>query len=103
MSENWQVGDLALCTYQGEWFALLDGEIWPYSGPVSGQVLTVRCVARGASGSTCLLFADFPDPDLPFEAAYVARLFRKMTPPAADKFDREIIAALAGQPEQVPA
>lgn len=105
MSENWQAGDLAMCTYQGAWYAISPWGIRREAeGPRTGQILTVRSVSRSYSGNLCLLFSDFPDPILPgIVHGYRAIYFRKVTPPEADEFDREIIAAMTDQPEQVPA
>ena len=105
MSGGWEPGDLAMCIFQGEWFAVRnDGAEWKSYGPRSGQILTVRAVARSNRGNLLLFFADYPDPAVPGPLnGYRAIYFRKITPPAADEFDREVIAALTGQPEQVPA
>ena len=50
--------------------------------------------------NTLLALADDPNGS---EWGYIASRFRKVTPEAADEFDRETIALLTGKPAQVPA
>lgn len=96
MSENWQVGDLALCIsipdYPGDY------ELWK---PMIGQFLSVVDISSCCDSGLLLNFAEDPDLDLDF--GFEEHHFRKVTPPEADEFDREVIASLTGQPEQVPA
>lgn len=103
MSENWQVGDMALCIHSGPWHARTHDDIITVRGPRAGAKLTVREVLTTWRGTAGLLFTDFPDPVIPRTAGYAGKCFRKLAPPEADEFDREVIAALTGQPEQVPA
>jgi hypothetical protein len=92
VSENWQPDDLALCIHDGSWWDA-KGKIIP--GPAFGMIRTVVDVTT-IHDDLVLKFEDW-------EAAFEACCFLKVTPPAADEFDREVIAQMIGQPEQVPA
>lgn len=93
MNENWQVGDLALCIEDGcskikKWL------------PRKGAIYTVSEVG---SFDDYIWLDLHEDMDINEHFAWDARIFRKITPPEADEFDREVIAAMTGKPEQVPA
>lgn len=94
MSAGWEVGDLALCVKVSGWQRLYgDGTRAPSSPPVKpGGVYTVAKVSEIYSYQA-LEFSDV-------EQAYAAHNFRKVTPPAADEFDRETIELMnrVGEP-----
>lgn len=82
-SNDWRVGDLALCTHQGPWFA--GGFIAHQGGPKSGGVYTVDVVthAEHPLGGTvaALGFPEWPDEN------WSSIPFVKVTPPALDEVD----------------
>lgn len=91
---DWQKGDLALCVKVGPWReASGDGEILPAIMPRSGRIYTVCRIECDIHG-VWLFFIGFED-------GYHHSRFRKVTPPKADEFDREVIEAMSG--EEVPA
>ena len=82
---DWQPGDLALC-----WQKV------PYDdGLIVGAIYTVSGVFDGGFG---LHLKELP---LEYGTCWISDRFRKVTPPEADEFDREVIALLTGKPEQV--
>lgn len=102
---DWQIGDLALCVKVGLWVFRYDSgkKVPGVFGPRAGQKLTVRKVTCGPDG-VALKFSDFPDYRQDDHwRGYSARRFIKVTPDAADAFDREVIAALTGAPQEVGA
>lgn len=84
---DWQVGDLALCVKVGAW-----SKFGP--APKAGEINVVDGLyCDPVDGSLHLGFAEYRD-------AFLASRFRKVTPPKADAFDREVIALMAGEPAQ---
>lgn len=94
---DWQKGDLALCVKVGPWLFKADkGGLEPSTGPNAGAVLTVSAVNFGPNGP-CLVFENFPEPKRG-SRGYRASRFRKVTPPKADEFDREVIDLMNRKP-----
>lgn len=94
--DNWQVGDLALCIKVGPW--TIDG-----CGPAPGSVSTVRDLDLfSPDGDLYLALEEWPDSRYTIERFRASR-FRKITPPEADKFDREVIDLMLGKPVPVEA
>lgn len=87
---DWQVGDLALC---------MRGVIPKNGDPViaPGSLHTVKSVTQGRTKRGLLLLG-VPTRN-PF--GYAAYRFIKVTPPAADAFDREVIEQMTGAPQEV--
>lgn len=100
----WEVGDLALCVKVGPWRRKYEF-FWSEkaTGPRAGQVLRVRSVHPFGASRLGLRFADFPDCHDPNWFGFNAARFRKVTPPAADEFDTEVIEAMRGAPVGEPA
>ena len=95
---NWQVGDLALCM-RGSTPCADCGRVFDQ---VAGRVYTVSRVYNNDYG-LALEFAELPAGDFPCDSfsvhsGYDAAHFRKITPPRADAFDREVIEAMRGEP-----
>lgn len=90
---GWQVGDLALCIKIGTWRTVTSmKEI--RNGPRPGSIHQVSAVAfpDDIGGSAALYFDEF------MPGRFNGRRFRKVTPPKADEFDREVIEHLTGAP-----
>ena len=101
MSGGWEVGDLALCVKVGPWRSLTSGAL--RTSPIrAGMVVTVCKVGIGVSGMTVLWFDGHCQSGKTREA-YCARRFRKIAPPKADEFDREVIDLMLGKPVPVEA
>lgn len=92
MTGDWQIGDLALCIKVGAWVHAGTGELARRQDgkamPQAGGVYVVRAVGIWQVHPT-LWLEDFPG-DRP-EDGFGAVRFRKITPPPADEFDREVI------------
>ena len=100
MSDNWQPGDLALCVMDGG--TTFAGELFD----VIEVIGTVWCAAEcgvDEGEATALVFANRRHPTNPFGAFVDIPRFRKVTPPKADEFDREIIEIMTGKPVRQPA
>lgn len=93
MSENWQAGDLALCTYS---FRVGFPQCVK---PRAGQVCTVTAVTQGRTHKG-LVLAECPTVN---RLGWRASAFRKIHPHKPDAEDRETIALLNGQPVGEPA
>ena len=89
---DWQKGDLALCVRAPR--------ISTPSLTRVGGVYTVLREARDGQGAPVLDLDGIPFVGSNFKGHIAAR-FRKVTPPKADEFDREIIDLMAGK--KVPA
>lgn len=87
--QNWQVGDLALCVYEGPWF---DQYRRCRVGPLPGSVHTVSRVWQPAEKLLISL------QDWPIEMGFWACAFTKIAPHAPDEEDAETIRLLNGQP-----
>jgi hypothetical protein len=101
MSVDWQPGDLALCIKAGGWECEESGT-FSLDGPQIGKAYLVVDVDFGAAfdepeAEDYLVFGEWPG------EAWLHRRFTKINPDEPDGFDRQIIAAMTGQPEQVPA
>lgn len=96
MADDWQIGDLALC--------VADRLPPPRDKPTKllrvGAVYTVRSV-RWSEGDQCVAIGLQEVRSRGPLGDFHAMVFRKVTPPAADEFDRETVRLLNG--EQVPA
>lgn len=94
---DWQKGDLALCVKEGSWS---DYKIALHVGQVH-EVINVlgrdQIELVGPEGQSCFLEFAAWSPTYTFGESY----FRKITPPKADEFDREVIDLMAGK--KVPA
>lgn len=100
---DWQVGDLALCVVEmdDDYFrGSLDGR------PIRGLTYTVSAVAPGVdiygNPGTALKFQEIGRA-APRWRGYNSQAFRKVTPPAADEFDRETIELMNRAPAKEPA
>lgn len=94
---DWQKGDLALCVKGG---VLPGGRA--AATPRAGQVITVENVTFGPiiqcpSGVTLLWSEDLPR-NGSGDRKWAASRFRKVTPPKADEFDREVIDLMNRKP-----
>lgn len=96
MSENWQVGDLALCVYDDEWSCVETG-LDESQVPRAGRTYLVTGIDTDLPGFLCLVLAGWPG------QAWWAECFSKATPPAVPEIEGEVIAEPVGEPEQVPA
>lgn len=100
MSE-WQKGDLALCVdARPSGFADERGLL------VLGAIERVADVRITLKGGTALYFDRFPTTSFTpagMPRGWKASRFRKVTPPKADEFDREVIEAMTGAPVGEPA
>jgi len=95
---GWEVGDLALCINNR-----LDRHD-PRAGLLSmGHVYLVAVVGvRDTDGAFALGFRELPvEGNTKRAYAFTARRFVKVTPPAADEFDREVIDLMAPMKEPV--
>jgi len=90
--DDWQVGDLALCIKLGPWRDVI--------GPKCGEVRAVRGVGRDPIG-VGLWLEGYPGKLR--SDGFSASRFRKITPPKADEFDREVIDLMIGKPVPVEA
>lgn len=94
MSENWQAGDIALCIEERGYDVPA-----PNLNPRKGRFYTVKHTTPNPVDPDILGLAFTVAPTVAFNSKY----FRKVTPPAADEFDRETIALMRGAPAKVPA
>lgn len=94
MSENWQSGDLALCVAKAGRGAVHTG--WDAS---VGGIYTVSFVAEFVDGGIALDLEE--DEAFHPQCGFCASRFRKVTPPAADADDQEIIEIMQGKPAKV--
>lgn len=95
---NWQAGDLALCVNVSDrHYANLTGA----AGRKLRKGAFYTVVGTGVSmvGNLTLHLAELSGHPMSDEAA--AWRFVKITPPAADAFDREVIDLTLGKPEPV--
>lgn len=92
MAHEWKVGDLALCIKIGEWTGAVSGRPWNAGSVRAGGIYTVSHIGPGFSCPVALKFIGEP------ARRYDARRFRKVTPPAADDFDRETIELMNRKP-----
>lgn len=98
--DDWKVGDLALCIYNGE---ITSNRGTKSKAPdlVVGRVYTVSEVLPDG-----LVVAELPRrwvhpvSRLPW-GGFATYRFRKVTPPEADEFDREVIDLMTKQPAEV--
>lgn len=98
MADDWQAGDLALCVSGGEY--VHTGHLYTVTG-----VIAALWVGGGDEVDTAIVLAEasnlenvsFRHPQGPFWHGW----FRKVTPPEADEFDREVIDLM--RPVKEPA
>lgn len=102
MADNWEVGDQALCiaTAPDDVFEIENSRpVAP--GPMVGLTYTVANVSRGfdvfGREGVALRFFEIRQSH-PKACGYNSELFRKVAPPEADEFDREVIEHLTGAP-----
>jgi hypothetical protein len=93
MSDDWQLGDLALCVESSDSSIIPVGSVNTVSGLVIGQ----RGVTKGCLG---LLFAERSLP--PQWRGFDARRHRKIRPHTPDAEDAETIRLLTGAPVKEP-
>lgn len=98
-SDNWQVGDLALCVRGG----YISGPIINKPFPDSGALYTVREVVVFDAPDDLWLVVDGAPDNVDGNGTnhgplWVAKRFTKVTPPEADEFDREVIEQMNSQP-----
>ena len=91
--QNWQVGDLALCVYDGPWGSSHHARRVDAECPKKGSVNAVRALALCPRGDLALQFVEYPS-----DVAFDARAFRKIAPHTPDEEDAETIRLLTGQP-----
>ena len=95
MSRGWRVGDLAESIPNVPGCPTCNGPVT--NADFAGPMLVIDISYLAWATETCGLHFIGVTPPL------CSCGFRKVKPPEADAFDREVIAALADQPEQVPA
>lgn len=104
MSAGWQAGDLAMrvrkgspCPFCGTPPSVAPGQI--------RLVSDVRVLLLSCGLSETLFFEGEPEVEVVGLCRHIGHdpaFYRKITPPQADAFDREVIAALTGQPVLEP-
>lgn len=87
---DWQKGDLALCVHTWEERCLIT-----LTAPDSGSINCVQSV-RSYPDGVYLELSKWPGHE--WRASY----FRKISPPKADEFDREVIEQMNGTPVGEP-
>lgn len=87
MSEDWRVGDLALCIRRGKWMSLRNPDS---DGPWPGSLHTVEGIYENPrrKGRTGLGFPEWP------EDAFEISFFRKIHPHSPDEQDADTIRLL---------
>ena len=98
--DNWQAGDLALCVKIGRW-RHVSGNFASGRGMRAGVIASVRKVGVSVGGFATLWLEGWPGES--FGDGFNASRFRKITPPKADEFDREVIDLMLGKPVPVEA
>jgi hypothetical protein len=98
---DWQPGDLALCIKSGGW-QMEEGGPMSMHGPGMGETYVVIDVDRAAAfdeleAEAYLVFEEW------LGEAWLATRFIKVSGCEADADDREVIALLTSEPNQVPA
>lgn len=96
MSADWQVGDCALCVNNGPMVSSR-GNVRFTPELHIGAIYTVSAVGTG------LKLAELPDKEFHPDSrikwlGYNRKRFIKVTPPAADEFDTEVIELLNRKP-----
>ena len=89
MSDDWKAGDLALCVRGQSWF-VHSGKERGNGKPVCGAIYAVVCTLS-YDNMIWLGFDQFKS------SCFHHARFIKVTPPAADEFDREVIALMQKQ------
>lgn len=97
---GWQAGDLALCIDDSapRRFANNKAENWGPKGEYDfvplrrGAIYTVAVVGPRVAWGQGLSITEAPN------TPWLVDRFRKVTPPAADEFDREVIGLMASTP-----
>lgn len=98
MAGDWQPGDLALCIKQGPWRFALTLQVNDGVPIRCGGIYRVRAIGHSVIASYPVLwFDEYPGNGI--HRAFAHFCFRKVTPPEADEFDREVIDLMAGVPE----
>lgn len=102
MMADWQVGDLALCVRGGH----IKGSL-QIDSPKAGQVVEVEILDFMPTtlfpSGTLVIGSKLLPPNIDGSHRWGASRFIKVTPPAADEDDREVIALLTGKPVEVGA
>lgn len=94
---GWEVNDMALCIRApGHCFG------WHESPVKVGRIYTVERVVIDEYDNLGLGFVDVTFPGCTLNAS-MASNYRKVTPPAADEFDRQVIEQMNGAPVGEPA
>lgn len=94
MADDWQIGDLALC---------IKDPCTPKNSTRAGRVYEVERVwTHPDEGQLALDFFGINnghrDPKIDAFWGHLPARFRKITPPPADEFDREVIELLRREP-----
>jgi len=92
MGDDWQIGDLALCIGQGEWWQVT-GDCFPEKMPRLGGIYTVSLIETFCEN----LFLEFED----LIGSYEAAVFKRIRP-LSDEEQRQAIEEMRG-PEVVEA
>lgn len=92
---DWQAGDLALCVRGGPIVAKPRASKFP----IAGQIYVVRSVHNGMNWQVSgvdlgIVLEGAPPNSAARHGAWWHGRFVKVTPPAADEFDRETIALM---------
>lgn len=111
MSEDWKVGDHAVCvedcTFRSpKCYVTADiPDIYFQLGPRKGQrfVVTAVEIHRLPEDYDTQIEVYLRLREMPGDKAYLARQFRKIDPVETEERDGEVVKELNRQPEQVPA
>ena len=98
MSDDWKIGDLALCIKLTPWKGVKSGK--DREGPKPGAVLTVRDLSVSDAGLHCLHFDGFLTPSGK-KRGFASVRFRKIRPLTDE--ERNSFAADLGLPHLVEA
>ena len=96
---DWKKGDLALCVKVGPWVWDTDNLPNGEQRVRAGMVLRVRAIQSKSCGALILWFEGVGGHG--YNDSFLASRFRKVTPPKADEFDREVIDLMNGKPAPV--
>lgn len=101
---DWKIGDLALCKKIGPWHQRSGKRLSSdgIAAPRAGGIYRVESF-RVHPGYLGLILREFPAlvGRRQVKRSWQATAFRKVTPPPADEFDREIIDLMLGKPLEV--
>lgn len=96
---DWQKGDLALCVDDGPKPWLTDEQLRQLNRIKKGRVYTVTGLGRVGTRSGPTFFIEGAPATYEHRGiGWTASRFRKVTPPKADEFDREVIDLMNRKP-----